>query len=102
MPVPVAPASLTLWRTDLMAEQRICDRCLKLYWWPAAAWQHEKCVANAASNTATMANSEPQSVANTSTYRYRDAEARRAYQREYMRVRRSRIERNRDDDVRAK
>jgi hypothetical protein len=51
-------------------------------YWPTQKWIHEKC--QPASNT--MANAETNSVANTlTTYKYRDVEKRRAYQREYMR-----------------
>ena len=46
-------------------------------------------MANAVPDVAnSMANSDP-GMANSTTYRYRDAEKRRGYQREYMRRRRA-------------
>jgi hypothetical protein len=72
-----------------MSEKRICP-CGEEYWWPKQYWLHEshkEVVANAASNTPDVANEATNSVANESnkTYKYRDPEKRRAYQREYMR-----------------
>jgi hypothetical protein len=59
-------------------------------YWPSQKWIHEKCVSHTASNT--MANEATNNVANeaseSNTYKYRDPEKRRAYQREYMRKRR--------------
>jgi hypothetical protein len=63
-------------------------------YWPSQKWIHEKCVSQSVSQTAsnTMANEATNNMANASnesnasnTYKYRDVEKRRAYQREYMR-----------------
>jgi hypothetical protein len=68
-------------------------------YWPSQKWIHEKCVSQLVSQTTsnTMANTATNNVANASnesntsnTYKYRDAEKRRAYQREYMRRKRLR------------
>jgi len=57
--------------------------CGKTYF-PSQAWMHKGCMANR-----DMANKDaPDSMANT--YRYRDAEKRKAYMREYMKKRRGR------------
>lgn len=67
-----------------MAELRLCV-CGAQFWFPGERWQHKGCMANS-----DVANAEPVAdVANGSTYRYRDMEKRRAYQREYMRRRRA-------------
>jgi hypothetical protein len=65
---------------------KTCDGCGKEYG-HAQKWWHDKCMANTASNTPDVANEATNSVANESnkTYKYRDPEKRRAYQREYMR-----------------
>jgi hypothetical protein len=76
---------------------KTCDGCGKEYG-HAQKWWHDKCeatnsMANAASNTPDVANdkaSATNGVANESnTYKYRDPEKRRAYQREYMRNKRA-------------
>ena len=72
-----------------MENKKILCPCGKAYW-PKQSWMHEgHVVANTAPVVVnSMANDEPD-VANTSTYKYRDAEKRRAYQRELMRKRRA-------------
>ena len=68
-----------------MNQVQVSCSCGKRYW-PNQKWMHQECVANSDVANTTVANN----VANASnkTYRYRDAEKRRAYQREYMRKRR--------------
>lgn len=81
-----------------MPEKRICSGCAKEFWWPGAQWQHDGCVvavhssvlgvaSNGVANAKKdMANSMANKIEHAgATYRYRDAEARRVYQRELMR-----------------
>jgi hypothetical protein len=65
-----------------MAERRSCV-CGKEYWWPAARWQHEKCVVvNAATNVVVNARTKD---------RHKDTPERKEYvkmkMREYRRKR---------------
>lgn len=79
-----------------MPERRVCPAGHE-YWWPGASWQHENCVVKPMANepvvmansVTNMANSVVNDAANTLTYRYRDKEARRVYQRDLMRRKRA-------------
>ena len=81
-----------------MSEKRRCDGCGKDYWWPAAKWQHEGCVLHSV-DTACDAESVSGAPVNNEVERLPERlperkqrwskEAYNAYQREYMRKRRS-------------
>ena len=87
-----------------MAEQRICPRCRKSYWWPSARWQHEdercslvdgavRVMVEDATNTvkpsAVATNGVVTAATNERTANRRSREDYNAYQREYMRKRRA-------------
>lgn len=69
-----------------LPEQRVCDGCGALYWWPGARWQHENCKPPL---TELVVNTEESVVVNKRNKdRHKDKGARRVYMREYMRRRR--------------
>ena len=81
-----------------MPERRVCPKGHG-YWWPAAAWQHEGCVANTDVANQSVANIEEVVVANRisnpETFRvqaWREANRDRynARQRELMKRKRAR------------
>jgi len=69
-----------------MPEQRTCEGCGDLYWWPKGSWQHEGCVSHVVNEVAPKSEDATDEV--PKSYRYRDVEARRAYMRDYMKKRR--------------
>lgn len=84
--MPGTANPLTQFGVFMLQVQQTCS-CGKKYW-PSQAWIHNGCNASGLRYAdPDMANTASTDVANK-TYRYRDPEKRRAYQREYMRKRR--------------
>lgn len=73
-----------------MPEQRHCEHCGEPYWWPKGSWQHEGCVSHVANDVVNEVAPRVEDATNDvpKSYRYRDADARRAYMRSLMKKRR--------------
>ena len=47
-----------------MSEKRNCEGCRQEYWWPAARWQHEKCVNEHLTDASNRASNEVNDASN--------------------------------------
>lgn len=72
-----------------MPEQRTCPGCGKLYWWPAARWQHMQCESIAIAAEARAEIATPKAKVNKLGAPVKPKFDRTTYQRELMRKRRA-------------
>ena len=71
-----------------MPEQRTCQGCGKVYWWPGARWQHEQCKPSPNVATNTVATNKPATNKERTANR-RDRASYNTYQRDYMKRKRA-------------